>query len=198
MNVLKSLVLVVCLIALVPARHAAAQGLGLRSGSTLMLSGDSTLHPFYSTATQMQVSGTTSEPVLESVLTRNTLKTFDVVIPVKGLKSKESGLDKNMYKALKADACPAITFHMASYDSQPDAAGTKVRQANVHGVLSIACQEKPVTLTAELTPGPESLRAKGSYTLLMTDYGVKPPSLMLGAIKVKDSVVIDFNLELGY
>ena len=32
--------------------------------------------------------------------------------------------------------------------------------------------------------GPDGVSAKGSYELRMSDYGITPPTLMLGAIKV--------------
>ena len=190
---------------------AAAPSLGnitLHSGSTLSLSGDSTLHPFTSSAKDLRVTGmldpqalgTRSTPMqgLDAILQHAAMKKLDVVIPVRSLTSKESGLDKNMYKALKADQCPEILFHMNSYQILNNATDRKASNAKVNGILTIACQEKSVILDAVLTPGTEGLRAQGGYTLLMTDYGVKPPSLMLGAIKVKDPVVINFDLQLGF
>jgi hypothetical protein len=36
----------------------------------------------------------------------------------------------------------------------------------------------------------------GSYPLKMTEYGLKPPSLMFGRIKVAESVRVNFDLLL--
>jgi hypothetical protein len=33
---------------------------------------------------------------------------------------------------------------------------------------------------------------------LMTDYGIKPPTLMMGTIKVRNPVSVHFDLQLGY
>jgi hypothetical protein len=41
------------------------------------------------------------------------------------------------------------------------------------------------------------LRVKGSKQLRMTEYGVKPPSLMLGAMKVGDQVTVGYDIILG-
>ena len=34
----------------------------------------------------------------------------------------------------------------------------------------------------------------GSYTLKMTDYDVKPPTFMLGAMKTGDSITLNFTM----
>jgi hypothetical protein len=38
---------------------------------------------------------------------------------------------------------------------------------------------------------------KGTKLLKMTDYGVKPPSLMFGTMKVADAVTVSFDLVLN-
>jgi hypothetical protein len=37
----------------------------------------------------------------------------------------------------------------------------------------------------------------GERALLMTDFQVKPPRLMLGALRTDDRVVVKFHLEIG-
>jgi polyisoprenoid-binding protein YceI len=161
--------------------------------SVVWLDGDSTFHPFTSRTTHFTASGTLDPQGLDAI---HALKTFDVVIPVTSLKSKESALDKNMDKALKSDSCPDISFHLSNYVVAKDTSSTQAFHAEVNGTLSIACQEKPVTLDMNLLAGPGTVRVQGQYNLLMTDYGVKPPTMMMGAIKTKNSVVIHFDLSL--
>jgi polyisoprenoid-binding protein YceI len=164
--------------------------------STLWLVGDSTLHPFTSRATLLQASGTLGATSFDAILHQGALKTFDVVIPVTSLKSKDAALDKNMYKALKAESCPNVSFHLISYEVVPSTGSPSGQYATASGTLSIACQEQPVTLEMKLAADPQTLHVQGDYTLLMTDYGVKPPTMMLGTIKVKNPVVIHFDLQL--
>ena len=40
------------------------------------------------------------------------------------------------------------------------------------------------------------LRVTGSYDLNMTEYGLKPPTLMFGRIKVGETVTVKFDLLL--
>jgi polyisoprenoid-binding protein YceI len=204
---MKSLMVMSFAFALVEQPSAAAWARNLSSGpaSSVWLVGDSTLHPFSSRSTQLQASGlldpqTTTTAVgtsfYESVLHQQDLKTFDVAIPVTSLKSKEAALDKNMYKALKAEACPTIAFHLSNYAVAKDTATAGNFVAKVNGLLTIACQQQPVMFDTVLTPGTDAMHVVGQYTLLMTDYGVKPPTLMMGAIKVKNEVTIHFDLRL--
>lgn len=195
------------LIGQTPALSASSQNLTLTPDSALWLVGDSTLHPFTSRTSQLQMTAeldpqTVPGDALHAILQKQALKRFDLSIPVNALKSKESGLDKNMYKALKAEACPSIDFRLTHYEmitstlptSQSGAAEQPVRAS---GTLRVACQEKTVTLEANLTPEPAALRIQGQYPLMMTDYGVKPPTIMMGAIKVRDKVVIHYDLRLS-
>jgi hypothetical protein len=179
--------------------EATAPGLHAAPESTLWLDGDSTLHPFTSRATRLEVNATLdpgsaaslTPEIYNAVVQRSAVKALTVTIPVRELKSKESGLDKNMYKALKVDACPAIEFRLDKYR-----VGVSSPPLQATGTLRIACQEKPVTLDANLAPEPGGLRLQGEYALLMSEFGVKPPTLMLGAIKVRDRVVIHYDLHL--
>jgi polyisoprenoid-binding protein YceI len=130
------------------------------------------------------------------VARRAPFQKFEVDIPVNGLKSGESGLDKNMYKALKSNSTPQIQFVLTHYETSPAAADGSL-PFKATGSLSIAGTQKEVVLTGTAHPVPEMLVMEGQYTLLMSDYGIKPPTLLLGTIKVADPVVIHFHLKFG-
>jgi hypothetical protein len=200
MRTMNSRIVILIIILLTPAWVISAPVLTLGPESTLSLTGDSTLHPFTSRTSQLQVTAeidpSAGDPI-PAILEKQALKHFDLTLPVKSLKSKESSLDKNMYKALKAEACPEISFHLSNYEVIKDTASAQTFHTKSAGTLKIACQELPVTLETDLTPGPGLLRVQGQYTLLMSAYGVKPPTMMMGTIKVKDQVVINYDLQLA-
>ena len=133
----------------------------------LRVEGDSSLHKWISTATVVRLtSGGTANQ--------------EVRIPVSGLRSGEAGMDKNTRAAMKAAEFPDIVFRMTKYEA-----------GKLDGELTIAGRTRPVTLDVEL----EGRRVRGAYALKMSDYGIKPPSLMLGAIKVRDAVTVRFDLQ---
>lgn len=189
------------------ATSYATPNLTLRSGSTLQLLGDSTLHAFTAKSSQtlvtteldaQAVSTATSEnDVYAAVLEKKALKRMDVVVPVKTLKSKEAALDRNMYKALKAEQYPEITFHLASYAVSPSTASPNASHVKTNGTLQICGHEKPVELDSDVIIASGTFHVQGDYPLLMSDYGVKPPTLMMGTIKVRDRIVVRFDLLFG-
>jgi polyisoprenoid-binding protein YceI len=108
---------------------------------------------------------------------------------VSGLKSARAGLDKNLRKALKAEEFPAITFTLSSYKAGKD-------EVTATGELFIAGAKKTVELTGALKMEGGRLLVDGEKPLLMSEYGIKPPSLMLGAVKVADRIVVKFHLNI--
>ena len=190
---------IVLLAALCLGRGANAvppQTLSLQPESAIWLVGDSTLHAFTCLSKQFQVTAEADAPGTEAILQRNALKRLDVVVPVKTLQSKESALDKNMYKAMKAEQYPEILFRLATYEISASTTGASASHVKANGTLTIAGHEQPVVLEGEILPGMAGFRVQGQYKLRMSDYGIKPPTMMMGTIRVKDDVVVHFDLQL--
>jgi polyisoprenoid-binding protein YceI len=80
----------------------------------------------------------------------------------------------------------SITFTSTSVE----AADSTVQAA---GDLSIAGQSRPVTLDLTTTPAG---RLTGTMTVVQSEFGIKPYSAMLGALKVKDAVEINLDVIL--
>jgi polyisoprenoid-binding protein YceI len=178
------------------AAAAWAGPLALDPASKLWLDGDSTLHKFQSKAAEIDVAAESEGGDLAGAARGGNVKKLELTIPVAQLKSGEKGLDKNLQKALKAEEHPTIAFRLAGYelpDCKPDAASCKVKAT---GKLSIAGVEKDASLEGDLSFVPDGLEVKGSKELLMTEFGVKPPTLMLGAIKVKDKIVVGYDIVI--
>jgi polyisoprenoid-binding protein YceI len=167
-------------------------------GGSLRIEGDSTLHKWSSTATVVSMSFALADGAPQSLseaIKTSKVKSMDVKISVAGLKSGESGLDKNMRKAMDADKYPDVTYHLDHYELAKGGA-EGLLSAKTSGTLTISGQSKPVSIDVEFHLGQDEAAVKGSYTLVMSDYGIKPPALMLGAIKVRDPVTIRFDLVL--
>ncbi len=201
---MKKIILIAALIIRSALTAHAVDSLTLNPGSHIYLSGTSTLHPYASTSTLTQIVAVLTSvhgaevaapasAVLTDIARRAPFQKFEVTIPIKGLKSGESGLDKNLYKAMKASDVPEIRFTLTHYEAIPSASEA-IFPFKVTGELSIAGVQKEINLTGTAQPSPDALTMDGQYELLMSDYGIKPPKLLLGAIKVADPVVIHFHL----
>lgn len=185
-------------IALLALAAGSRAQIAVTPAGSLRIEGDSTLHKWSSTATAVSMSFTLADGApkdLSEAIKASKVKSLDVKIPVAGLKSGESGLDKNMRKAMNEEKYPDVTYHLDSYELAKGSA-EGVLTAKTSGQLTISGKTKPVTIDVEFHLGQDAAALRGSYTLEMSDYGIKPPSLMLGAIKVRDPVTIRFDLLL--
>jgi polyisoprenoid-binding protein YceI len=64
----------------------------------------------------------------------------------------------------------------------------------VNGDLTLRGVTKRIAVPVAATVTPQDLRATGKYTLKQTDYGIKPYSAAGGTIKVKNEIVVNFNI----
>lgn len=184
---------------------ASAAPVELRPGGSLWLEGKSTVHEFKSTTTHLEArfseiearwpTGTTGVAALEAFIRAKGVSSMQLLVPVTGLHSGKSGLDKNMYKALQAEKHPAIRFAMSSYEVE-DGKTPGTLAIDAKGTLQIAGVERPVHLPITATRAGDALRLQGSVPVLMTDYGIKPPTMMMGALKTADQVVVSFDIAL--
>jgi polyisoprenoid-binding protein YceI len=179
------------------AAGARAQ-ISIQPVGTLKVEGDSTLHKWSTSTSSVTMTFVLADGAPQSLadaIKASKIKTLDVTIAVAGLKSGESGLDKNMRKAMNEEKYPNVEYRLDSYEVKKGA-NEDVVNAKAVGQLTIAGQTKPVTIDVEFRLGPDGAAVKGSYTLVMSDYGIKPPTLMLGTIKVRDPVTIRFDFLL--
>jgi len=189
---------------LAPLAQAAAPQLVAQAGGKLWLEGTSTLHEFKSDASKLTITvqsdatkwpaDKTGADAVENLILANAVTGVDVVVGVTGLHSGKDGLDKNMYKALKADKHPEIKFHLGNYAAATADKGEKI---DAKGKLTIAGVERDLPITVTAVKDGSNVRLKGSVSLLMTQYGITPPKMMMGAIKVGDQVTVSFDFEIG-
>lgn len=134
--------------------------------------------------------GTAAQPT--SVL--EALSHVQVTVPVAALECKNGTMNKKAQEALKADENPAIQYVMQSAEVQAEGTdGWTTMKAT--GQLRIAGVEKPMTMTVKGRRNDDgTFRFTGSTPLLMSDFGMKAPTAMLGAMKTGDRVVVHFDV----
>ena len=172
--------------AMASAQMALPRNLSLSKESRIWLEGTSTVRSFKCSATKldMTVVAETEQAPAEMV------KSASLIVPVAQLECGNKTMNEHMRKALKAEANPQITWKMTSYEVQ----GTSVV---INGKLTIAGKENAIEHKGTGTADNGTIRFKGSKQFKMTEYGVKPPSLMLGTMKVGDAVTVLFDLALS-
>ena len=168
------------------AQMALPRNLNLSKESRLWVEGTSTVKSFTCTATKLDVSVSAEPGSSPSDL----VQSASLVVPVSALDCKNDTMNGHMRKALKATPTSTIAWRLDSY---------RVEGANVviNGSLTIAGKENPIELRATgAADNVGTIRLKGSTKFKMTEYGVKPPSLMMGTMKVGDLVTVGYDLVL--
>lgn len=169
--------------------------LSARPDSKLWLEGGSNLHSWECKSSGIEATLDVDPSFRTAANFPKALQKLQVKIPVTSLKCEHGGMDKNMYKALKVDQAPTISYTLATVDAQAGAAGYTVATV---GTLAIAGEEKTVKIdvTAErLADG--TVKAVGTVPILMTDYGIKPPTAMFGTLKTDNKVIVKFELYVN-
>ena len=165
--------------------------IGNSKNNELKIAGTSTLHDW--TMSAKSFTGTAElgfKPGNDNELV--SVKSLTFSLPVLNLKGSESGLDKNAWKALKSDQYKHIVYQLTSATVTPDKDNKYLLKTR--GNLSIAGVTKEVLMQVSGVVGKDGTATfKGAYKLNMTDYGVKRPTFMLGAMKTGDAITIDFT-----
>jgi polyisoprenoid-binding protein YceI len=102
-------------------------------------------------------------------------------------------MNEHMRKALKTESNPVIDFKLSGYDVSKGADGVS---GTLTGTLNLGGVQKTIAIPATGKTEGGALRVTGSYPLKMTEYDLKPPTLMFGRIKVGDMVTVKFDLLL--
>ena len=119
-----------------------------------------------------------------------------VVVPVAALECGREGETEDMHEAMHRDEHPEIHFDLGEARVSRAPATRDVRYAvHVTGDLTIAGETRPVELVAwGDREGPERAHAQGSVQLRMTDFGIDPPSAMMGLIEADDEIEVHFEI----
>jgi len=163
------------------------------------IAGTSNIHEYTASTTKVRVTraqlgaSIAGADFWENALKPGGVEAFEIAIAAGTLTSPKEGLDKNMYKALKVQEHPDITFRLVRFDLTGKPAGT----AKAIGVLKIAGVEREVAMDITTKRAGSTLTVQGRLDLLMTDYGIKPPTAMLGMLKTDPKVTVTFETVLS-
>ena len=183
------------------ATAAGAQDIRVAVGSEskLWIEGTSNLHGWSCKATTLDADIDLDAALAAQVSSAppKALKRVQVKVPVKSLKCGHGGMDDNLYKALKADATPEISYILATFEAVP---GDMKDTFTLHtvGALTVAGSENKIEMDIVASRLPDgSVMAKGFVPIKMTDFGIKPPTAIFGRLKTGNEVKVNFELTIG-
>lgn len=190
--------LVLAQFALAPALFAWAatpSAIDLQPESKVWVEGTSSVRGYKCSAAGLNATLQSAGNAVQAILAGDkAVSGADLTIDVAQLECGNGTMNGHLRKALKVEANPAIAFKLASYELTKSADTLRIEMT---GDLTIADAQKTITLQALAKDGGNgTLLIEGIHELNMTDYGIKPPKLMLGALKVHDKVKVGFSLLL--
>jgi hypothetical protein len=109
-----------------------------------------------------------------------------VTVPLKAFKCPNEEMTQHLNEAMKSDKFADIVFKLEKYEI---AAG----QGQATGAMTIVGNTQPFTVPITLKPGPQGVELSGDTRLDMTKFGVDPPVVMLGLMKVGAQIRIQFK-----
>lgn len=106
---------------------------------------------------------------------------------------KQKIFDSMHKEVLESAKFPKIAFKSVSV-SDLKQTSADAYNLTLNGDLTLKGVTRRIAVPVLLTVNAQQLRAVGKYTLKQTDFGIKPYSAAGGAVKVKNEVVINFNI----
>lgn len=154
--------------------------------SKLKLNGDSSLKKFSAATSVLEMRGV-GKAVPNAVL-QFTPTEVSMRLEVKDLKSGDGTLDDHMYEAMKAEKFQAIDIKLDKFELNDR------NSATAAGSLTVAGVTRPVELKLNISTEGEKIIIRGTKNLLMKDFGIEPPTMMMGTIRTKNEIEINFDV----
>ena len=187
------------LLTLLPAVIAAKRVLNpidVQPASRLWVAGTSTVRSFECQAGSFdaKLASTGTDAVAAVLAGEKAVSDVVVTVPVNKLDCRNGTMNEHLRKALKAAQHPTVVFRVGGYDLMRSPNGVAV---TLNGTLTLGGVEKPITGNAQATPGENgTLLVSGTREVRMTEFGLKPPTLMLGTLKVDERINVGFDVVL--
>jgi polyisoprenoid-binding protein YceI len=138
---------------------------------------------------QLTIGADSRPAALEVTVDLTSLTVRDGSGGIKPLSDKDRrDIKAQAHKVLSIGQHPQATFGAATF--QPDGSGG----GTISGTFTIAGRSGPLTLQVAQT-GPDQYRATGS--VLQSAFGIKPYSGFFGALKVRDRVDVEVDVDLS-
>ena len=164
--------------------------LKLQPDSKIWVAGGSTVRDFRCAAKTVDANLTAPSEETATLELARLISGADIAINVDQLDCGNGTMNEHMRKALNSKQHTRIAFKLSSYDVSKEGAIT------VKGMLTMNGQEKAIELTGTVSEEAGIVRTTATRQINMTEWGVKPPSLMLGTMKVKPVVTIGYDIAV--
>lgn len=110
-----------------------------------------------------------------------------VTVQVTEIVCPEEEMIEHLQEAMRVEEYPEIVYRLQGYEL------TDGGEATLSGTMTILDTTNPVEIEATLEETGRGVEVTGETSLDMTEYGVEPPTVMLGMLHVGDVISLDFT-----
>lgn len=168
--------------------------LAVRPDSRLWLEGSSNVRDWRCDATSLDASVDIDDAMHTAASSAARVRRVQVRVPTHALTCGRSQMDHIMFKALHVDDAPECRQIVGRFEVVSAVAGEQSTLV-MQGTLRIAGRERVVRMPVELDEQADgSVRARGALPILMTDYGISPPTALFGVVRTENRIVVKFDL----
>lgn len=164
-----------------------------RDGNSIRVTGTSTMHDWTMTGSGIKGSLIVADTLVAAASAEGLAAVPPqavIEIPVMSIKAEHEKMNNLMADALKASKNPNIRYQLTG--AMLAKAGSPFVVATT-GKLTIAGQTNDLEMQVTGTRSGELLVLTGETPIRMSDYGIKPPTAMLGTIKTGNDVNVSFR-----
>lgn len=169
----------------------------LDPSSEIRIEGSSTLGRFDCVASSFRGSGAVAPNAKEAARTRPAAAgegaRANLSVEVASFDCGMGAMNRDLVRALQGHAHPQIEFkmkHAHVIDRDDDRA-----RIHVTGTIQIAGVEQSIATVVQAEQiATRRFRVTGSKRLFMTDFGISPPTALLGLIRADDRITVNFDL----
>jgi polyisoprenoid-binding protein YceI len=120
-----------------------------------------------------------------------------VELDVASLRTGISLRNQHLRDEMEVDRYPLVRFRLDRVDVPCCATeDTGARAVVLHGPLTIKAVTRPVQIPATVLQRGDTLRVRGKVPIRLTDFGIQPPSRLLGIARMRDELVLAFDVVL--
>lgn len=159
------------------------------SESKLTVLGTSNVHDWEIEAKAM--SGKSHPTIVGGVL--KGIKSLDFAVEVEQLVSGRKGMDANTLKALKSKTYKNIHFKLVNV-AKTTTTSTNNYSLETQGDLTVSGVTKRINQIFLVKVQGSKTIFSGKTKIDMTQYNIKPPKALMGAIKTGAAVIVDFKV----
>lgn len=172
--------------------------LNIQDSPSMHLYGEANIKSWDAAITEVNGSLTLQniENITAETLSPEAFQNLTLTIPVEEIEAESGGLTSNIHKYLKGDDYPNITFDLNNVtDITEQEDGSFLISGS--GVISAAGAENTVEMQVTASLVNDGIQFAGEQELLMTDFGIDPPTAVFGTIRSRDEIRIEFDVSFS-